>query len=170
MPKAKTKARSFRSWPAVNAVLPELKTVEADLKALEAKAAAAIAAVKARHTDEIADLKAQSEEIRAGIFNFCADHRDDLSETRSRILDNGTVQLRWGPPKLTTLSKITWEKVLTRALELPAQIQALFIERDPSIDRRALQKAIADGGIADETRRQLGVDLIQDEYVYCDPS
>lgn len=170
MSKAKPKPVRLTSWPAVNTILPELKTVEADLQALQGKAAAAIAAVKARHTDEIAALKERSENIRQGIFDFCADHRDELTETRSRQLDNGTVQLRWGPPKLVTLARITWEKVLTRALELPKEIQALFIKREPSLDRRALQKEIAEGRITDETRRTLGVDYVKEEYVYCEPS
>lgn len=168
MPKSASQKVEIKSWADANAILAELKGVEAEHDRLVARRDGGIAKIKKRYGSDIGDRAAEVKAIQSGLFDFLADHRDEMDDKRSRALPNGVVSLRWGPPKLVTLSRVTFEKVLERARALPSHVRALFLIEEPKLDKKDLQTAIRDGSIDPAQRRKLGVDVIQEEYVYYD--
>jgi phage host-nuclease inhibitor protein Gam len=163
-----SKARAFSSWEMVDGVLPMLKSFRARLAYLIGRQEVSISRVKETFDPQIEEVSGKIKILEAGILDFVAEHRADLDEQRSRALRNGRVGLRWGPPKLVTMSRTTWAKVLERALELPGRIRGLFVEEKPSLQKEELSKAIAEEKIDEQTRRQLGVDRVQEEFLVCE--
>lgn len=165
--KPEVKPQKYTSWPQINIALAQLKAIRADHDRLAAKLKTAVGAAQLTHGVP-AEVKAnEALAIELGIGLFLHERKEQLmgeDGNRTLELENGKVGLRWGPPKLATLSKITWEKVLSTALAMPARIRSIFVKEEASIDKKALLKAIREGAITEDVRRELGVDARQEEY------
>jgi len=171
--KPEIKPQKYSSWLQINVALAELKAARADHDRVSAKLDERLAAAQIAYGDDAEQKAIQIQCIEQGIEAFLHERRDELmgeAGNRSLELENGRVGLRWGPPKLVTMSKVTFEKVLDRALSLPARLRDLFVKEAPSLDKKALLKAIREDAITEEVRRVLGVDARQEEYAVIEPA
>jgi len=167
---AKTKLRMLESWEALDEVLAELAQLEPAHAKLAARRDDVIARLTARYDEKIEPLWARIIMLRAALGVFVLAHSGDLSpdgDRRSRDLSHGRVGLYLSPPRLATIGRRKWATVLERIQELPARLRDRFLRQpEPKLDKDELQAAIREGDISDEQRRELGVDIRQDDIAY----
>jgi phage host-nuclease inhibitor protein Gam len=171
--KPEIKPRQYGSWLQINLALAELRDTRADYDALKATLNGEVAAAHTAHGEALEQKAAAVQEIEQGIDAFLHEHREQLmgeAGNRTLQLENGVVGLRWGPAKLATMSRVTFDKVLERARALPARLRSLFVREEATLDKKALLKALREGVIPDEVRRELGVDAVQEEYAVIEPA
>lgn len=92
---------------------------------------------------------------------------DEFAKRKSIELAHGTIGFRTGTPKLKTLAKITWAKVLDalRASRLAEQ----FIRIKEEVDKESLLVAHANFSLSDGDLRALGVEVAQEESFFITP-
>ena len=171
--KPAVKPQRYTSWLQINVALAALATARAEHERLNAKLDERLAAAQTAIGEDAESKALEVQSIEQGIEAFLHERKQELmgeEGNRTLQLENGKVGLRWGPPKLVTMSKVTFEKVLERALSLPAGLRRLFVRDDPSLDKKALLKAIREEAIPDTVRRELGVDAWQEEYAVIEPA
>jgi len=167
--KTKVAAKQMKSWDDVDAALARLGKIEPLVAKFQNRADEIIAQVQARYADQIAPLQKEIEALGRGIGDFVHANRKDLSadgDGKHRDLRNGRVELRLSPPRLATLSRITWDMVKERIAELPTRLRSRFIRTKESLDKDELKAAIQSGAVSDEQRSALGVAIAQDETPY----
>jgi len=169
MPKTSSKKVELTSWEGVNAALLRIKQLEANVASLQGSLDGGIAELQQRYSPQIEPFEQEIEGLSAALGDFVFAHRKELSQDghrRSRVLKGGRVGLAFSPPRLATLSRVTWKKVLDTAEALPARLRAMVIRTKPEINKNALRTAIEDGTIDEEQRQILGVAVVRDESAY----
>ena len=167
--KTKVEATQMDSWEAVNAALGRLGKIEPEVVRLQARADEIIARTQERYGNEIEPLQKEIASLGKGLGEFIHAHRAELSpegDGKYRDLPNGRVELRLFPPRLATLSRVTWDMVVERIAELPARLRARFIRVKETLDKDELKAAIQAGDVSEEQRSALGVAIAQDETPY----
>ena len=167
--KTKIEAAMMTSWDDVNAALACLGKIEPQVTRLQNRADEIMARTQERYAKEIVPLQAEIASLAKGIGEFVHAHRKDLTadgDGKFRDLPNGRVELRLSPPRLATLSRVTWDMVVERIAELPQRLRARFIRVKETLDKDELKVAIISGDVSEEQRSALGVAIAQDETPY----
>ena len=161
-------AKVYESWDSVDPALARLGKIEPQAQEEKAKLKALIQETKNEFEPRIKRLDDEIDAIRDGLTSFVLANKRDLGDARSMSLKHGSIGLRLSPPKLVTLGKATWGKVLELIQDLPTALRKRFIRIDEDVDKKAVKDAIESGQLDDVTRRQIKVDLIQEEQVVYD--
>ena len=118
--------------------------------------------IKTIHCGIIKDYDGQKKEILEALESFFIAHEDD-SEIKGKTYDGPYAKcgLRMTPPSVKPTGRMTWERVLTRILDLGWAKKYLrplgYTIKD--INRELL----ASGEVDDGTRKAIGVKLHQEE-------
>jgi phage host-nuclease inhibitor protein Gam len=120
-----------------------------------------------RHQPVLAQIAKQIEEKTALLESWASANPAEFPKHRKSIdLLHGTLGFRTGMPKLKTLAKWTWDRVLEKLRELSL---AAFIRTKDEVNKEAVIAAVGEGRLLPEDARQLGVQVVQDETFFVEP-
>ena len=159
----------LESWDDVDRLLSKLGKKEPELTSLESELSSGIQGLKDKHTPKIKTLRTDVEAARESITDFVLAHKSDLTEDggKTKVLDHGTISLRFGKPSLETVGRTTWAQVLERVIALlPPRLKTKFIRTKEELEKDAIKDAIAGGELPEDKRKALGIALVQAETVY----
>lgn len=165
MPPKPVEPKQYESWDDVDRALARLGKIEPEREEESGKLKQLIQATKDEFEPRISRLDGEIAAITEGLRVFVVAHKVDLGEARSMSLKHGSIGLRFSPPKLVTLGKTTWVKVLELIGDLPTALRKRFLRISEEVDKKAIKEAIEQGAVPDDLRRQIKVDLIQEEQV-----
>ena len=89
-------------------------------------------------------------------------------DRKSIVLLHGTIGYRTGTPKLKTLAKWTWDRVLEKLKELGAPV-AGFIRTKDEVNKEAVISSYSEGHLDPATARALGMQVVQEESFFVEP-
>jgi phage host-nuclease inhibitor protein Gam len=111
-------------------------------------------------------LGKQIEEKTALLESWAAANPAEFPKNRKSIeLLHGVLGYRTGTPKLKTLAKWTWDRVLEKLKDVLPD----FVRTKEEVNREALISAIGEGRLTPDDARQLGVQVVQEESFYVEP-
>jgi len=161
--------RKLHSWDEVDQALARLGIIEPEVARLQAQMDAMIAGTRERYDREIAPLQREIKALVPAVGDFVMAHRSELSpdgEKRSRQLSHGKVGLYLTPPRLQTIGRTTWKRVLELIFELPLRVHARLVRTTRELDKEGIKEAIETGLLSEEQRCQIRVAIGQDEIAY----
>lgn len=89
-------------------------------------------------------------------------------DRKSIVMLHGILGYRTGTPKLKTLAKWTWDRVLEKLKEL-GDATAGFVRTKEEVNREAIIAAVSEGRLLPEEARTVGVQVVQDEAFFVEP-
>lgn len=118
--------------------------------------------VRQKYDPELMMLAAEKERQGQIIRVYCTEHKQELFTAKRRIYNaHGSVGFRLGTPKLKTLPKWTWDKVLDKVkVTLPDYIRTCH-----ELDKESIIAARNDERVAPHLH-DLGLCITQDETFY----
>ena len=119
-----------------------------------------IAAVQDKYSADLADLAADAA-VEERMLLAWLETNKTLFDTPARSMSYpaGVVGFRLGQRHLKPVSKMTWEKVLSRLLDDP-DLEASYIRREPEVNRQAL---LADATDLGAKLAAIGLRVAQDD-------
>ena len=158
----------IKSWDDVDKYLDLLIKRDLEAEALTTGMNEACRKIKSEHGEYIKGLEIRNKEILESMEVFFIDHEDD-PEVKGKTFEGmfGKCGLRLTPPSVKPLSKMTWEKVLSRILDLGYKTKLLrpVVPSVKDIDREFL----ASEKVNDDLRKEIGVRLHQEERFWYEP-
>lgn len=128
-----------------------------------------LTAVRERYEGPLTALGKQIEEKTALLESWASSNPDEFPKNRKSIeMLHGIVGYRTGTPKLKTLPKWTWDRVLERIKSLGESVAA-FVRTKEEVNKEALISAITEGRLLTDEAKQLGVQVVQDESFFVEP-
>lgn len=152
-------ATILQSWTDADLSLKDLGERERRIAVATAKAAEKIAAINERLEADIAGDAAMVARLKSDIEAYTRAHADEM-DGRSKRLTYGIVRLR-AVPKLSTLSKWTWEKVLARLHELK---RLDLIRTKHEVNKDAIEAA----GMSREQLATIGCRMVEKDSFSCE--
>lgn len=121
-----------------------------------------VAHVHEKYDPELLTLMAEKEQQGEIIRVYCTEHKQELFAAKRRIYNvHGSVGFRLGTPKLKTLPKWTWDKVLEKVkVTLPD-----FVRTYEEVDKESIIASRNDEKVAPYLN-DLGLCIAQDEIFY----
>lgn len=111
----------------------------------------------------LADLKPRVDRLLERAEAWAEEHPHEFGTRKSIVMVHGTVGYRTGTPKLKTLAKWTWAKVLT---VLQAQFPE-YVRRREEVDK---DRILADRQKLGARLPEIGVKVVQEETFFVDPA
>lgn len=149
----------------VEATLSIIANSQAQADALRADIEQQIASLRQLHEDDLAAHAQTIADATSQIQRWAEQNPDAFGKRKSISLPPGRFGFRTGTPKLKTLAKWTWAKVLDAAT---AAGLTDYIRTKREIDREGIINDRDD--LRAEDLAQIGVTIIQDETFFVEPS
>lgn len=125
-----------------------------------------LASAREKYEAPLVALGRRIEEKTALLESWAAANPAEFPKNRKSIeLLHGSLGYRTGMPKLKTLPKWTWDRVLETLRTLAAQ----FIRSKEEVNKEGILAAIIDGSLDASSARQLGVLMLQEESFFVEP-
>ncbi len=154
--------KPIRTWDEADELLRNLGGLDSTIEAEKNIMNRECQEIKAKHGDLIKIYEAKEKEILESLESYFIGHEDD-AEIKGKTYEGayGKCGLRLTPPSVKPVGKMTWERVLTRIIDLGWAKKYLrpLVHSIKDIDRELL----ASDKIDDVTRREIGVKLHQEE-------
>ncbi len=154
--------KPIKTWDEVDALLSELASLDSAIDDHTNTMHRKCQEIKELHGGYIKACDSDKKEIAEVLEAFFIAHEDD-PEIKGKTYEGpyGKCGLRMTPPSVKPIGKMTWERVLTRIIDLGWAKKYLrpLIHSIKDIDRELL----ASEKIDDITRREIGVKLHQEE-------
>lgn len=129
---------------------------------ITAKMDADIVRIREKHAQPLADLAEAKDDAMLVILAYAQENKKTLfADKRSMETTYGTIGFRKGTPKLKTLPRFTWEKVLEKVKTILPD----FIRKKEEVDKEGLLAARADEAVAPHLNA-VGVYVDQDESFF----
>jgi phage host-nuclease inhibitor protein Gam len=111
-------------------------------------------------------LAKQIEEKTTILESWAAANPEEFPKNRKSIeMIHGILGYRTGTPKLKTLPKWTWDRVLEKLREMLPE----FVRTKEEVNKEGLIAAVGEGRLDPTEARQLGVQVVQDEAFFVEP-
>lgn len=147
-------------------ILGELATLKLEERDRKTEMDREITAVRERFEKPLHDLGKQIEDRTVLLESWASANPAEFGKKKSIELLHGTVGYRTGTPKLKTLAKWTWDRVLEAIKTLG--FDALVRVKE-AVNKEAIIGAIGAGTFTDTEARAIGVQLVQDEAFFVEP-
>ena len=154
----------LKDWSQVDEALKEIAEQRDALAVLEAQLNERMAAVRAESEARMLPLSQRQKRLEKDVQEFTETHKADLEQQegkRSKALNWGAVGFRRSRV-LTTVKGWTWKSV-AEALRAARARKFLRVKRD--VDKDAVKKAVADGGMPIKKLAQFGM-AVQDRDTF----
>ena len=154
--------KPIKTWDEVDALLSDLVTIDLAIAKQETQRDSECQAIKERHAKYIKNHEAIKDLVLETLESFFIEHETD-SEVKGKTYDGlyAKCGLRMTPPSVKPVGRMSWERVLTRIVDLGWAKKYLrplgYTIKD--INRELL----ASGEVDDGTRKTIGVKLHQEE-------
>jgi phage host-nuclease inhibitor protein Gam len=126
-------------------------------------------AARERFETPLTTLGKQIEEKTALLESWASANPSEFPKGRKSIeLLHGILGYRTGTPKLKTLPKWTWDRVLENLKSL-GKVVAGFVRTKDEVNKEAIIAAVSEGRLEATEARQLGVQVIQEETFFVEP-
>ena len=137
---------------------------EAEGRKLEAQMDREIVKVREKYAGKLSGLSDRMVDDLLTIESYCLENKETLfTKKRSLETAHGVVGFRLGTPKLKTLPKFTWGKVLEKLrVVLPD-----YVRKIEEVDKERLLTDRSDELVA-KSLNEVGVYVDQDEHFYVD--
>jgi len=165
MTKTATKEH-LRTWEDVDRALLALARAETTLSRLESDRDEAISNAREAYKESAESHSDNAKELREQIAEFMLSHEAELGDKRSKRLEHGMLFLRRTPPKIATMSRVTWQRVLEVALTLPKRVRDRIVETTQALKKGELKQMLQADELKEEYRKALGVRIDQGDEVY----
>lgn len=149
----------MKSWGDVDESLTLIGDYDLNVEKLNNIMKTECKSIKEKYEVLIAEQKGKREPLLEAVESFFRDHE---SEVQGRSWEGvyGKCGLRLTPPALKPAGKMTWERVLSRIIDLgQRKFLRPLVHSVRDIDRELL----ASEKVTDEQRREIGVKMEQDE-------
>jgi phage host-nuclease inhibitor protein Gam len=111
-------------------------------------------------------LTKKIEEKTALLESWASANPGEFPKNRKSIeLIHGVIGYRTGTPKLKTLPKWTWDRVLEKLKEMLPEM----VRSKEEVNKEGIIAAVGEGRLEPESARQLGVTVVQDETFFVEP-
>ncbi len=154
--------KPIKTWDEMDAQLVNILSLDRSIEQETIERNRRCQEIKERHGAIIKGYESDRKEILEALESFFVAHEDD-PEVKGKTYDGtyGKCGLRMTPPSVKPVGKMTWERVLTKIIELGYKAKLLrpLVHTIKDIDREALASDKVDDGI----RKAIGVKLHQEE-------
>lgn len=134
------------------------------IKSIEAEMEKQITAIREKYHDKITALVTIKDEAFEKLHIFASQNVELFESKKSLDLTHGRIGFRTGTPKLKTLPKFTWERVVDK-LE---QYLPDFVRTKKEADRQGLLDS-RDNIDVNKLFDKIGVEVVQDESFFVEP-
>jgi len=151
---------TIKTWDDVDRALSEIGTCDIEIENLQGVMKAEIMPIKLKYEGKISEQEQKKKPLLEAIEVFFLDHESEVTG-RSWEGAFGKCGLRLSPPALKPTGKMTWERVLSRILDLGYKNKYLrpLIHTVRDIDKETLLSE----KVSDKIRTEIGVKISQDE-------
>jgi len=150
-------------------ILGEIATLTIEQRAQKNELDRELTAAREKYEAPLTALGKQIEEKTALLESWASANPAEFPKQRKSIdLLHGTIGYRTGTPKLKTLAKWTWDRVLEKLRGLGAPV-AGFIRTKEEVNKEAIIAAVTAGNMLVGEERQFGVAVVQDEAFFVEP-
>lgn len=154
--------KPIKTWDEVDALLSDLAAIDSAIEKRETERDRECQEIKEKHGKHIKNNEAIKKLVLENLESFFIKHEDD-SEVKGKTFEGayGKCGLRMTPPSVKPIGRMTWERVLSRILELGYKTKLLrpVVHTIKDIDREML----ATEKVTDDLRKEIGVKLHQEE-------
>lgn len=146
---------------AADVLLGEIANTTAELKAKRAAMDSALTAVRVEHEPVITELlgKLDGQSGSLETWAWQAQKTEFPEDKRSIDMINGRVYFRLGKPKLATLARFTWDKVLDKIRALRPE----YVRTKEEVDKEKILSDIKSDFINAGGLSAVGVKCVQDD-------
>lgn len=150
-------------------LLGEIATLTIEQRAQKNELDRELTAAREKYEAPLGALTKQIEERTVILESWASANPGEFPKQRKSIeLLHGTLGYRTGTPKLKTLPKWTWDRVLEKLRELGKPVLG-FIRTKEEVNKEAILNAVAEGHLLDREERNFGVAVVQDEAFFVEP-
>lgn len=164
--------KKIKNRAELEAALNDLLIAQSKREGVESFINSKTAEARQRATKELAEYDQQVVSLESAIEIFANEHRDDpdfvLPGQKSIQLRAGILQWNDGKPRVDFRDGFNEELVLAKANELG--FTSLVRDGDPSLDKEAVKRLIADETLDDKSLRKLGLKIVQEESFTIKPA
>lgn len=154
--------KPIKAWDDVDMSLAELAQIDQAIERDQNEMNRLCQEIKERYGSQIKIYEAVKKQLIEALGAFFIAHEDD-PEVKGKTYDGqyGKCGLRLTPPSVKPIGKMTWERVLSRIIDLGYKNKLLrpLVHSIKDIDRETLASDRVDEG----TRKAVGVRLHQEE-------
>jgi len=154
--------KPIKTWDEADELLRNIIAVDCTIEAEQNLMKRECQEIKTRRGEYIKIYEAQKKDFLETLESYFIAHEDD-SEVKGKTYEGPYAKcgLRLTPPAVKPLGRMTWERILTRILDLGWAKKYLrpLVHSIKDIDRELL----ASDKVDDTTRREIGVKLHQEE-------
>jgi phage host-nuclease inhibitor protein Gam len=150
-------------------LLGDIATLTIELRETKTKLDREITAARERHEPGLTALGKQIEEKTALLESWASANPAEFPKNRKSLdLLHGVLGYRTGTPKLKTLPKWTWDRVLEKLQSLGEGV-AEFLRVKTEVNKESIISALIEGRLTDHDGRQLGFIMVRDETFFVEP-
>lgn len=150
-------------------ILGEIATLTIERRAQQNELDRELTFAREKYEEPLSALVKQIEEKTALLESWASANPGEFPKQRKSIeLLHGTIGFRTGTPKLKTLAKWTWDRVLEKLKQLGKPV-ADFIRTKEEVNKEAIITAVTTGTMLVGEERQWGCAVVQDEAFFVEP-
>lgn len=147
-------------------ILGEIATLKLEERTQKNDLDRELTAAREAYEAPLTALSKAIEEKTVLLESWAAANPEEFPKARKSIeMIHGVVGYRTGTPKLKTLPKWTWDRVLEKLKELLPD----FVRVKEEVNKEALIAAFGEGRLLPADGRGLGVMVVQDEAFFVEP-
>lgn len=147
-------------------ILGEIATLKLEERTQKNALDRELTAAREAYEAPLTALAKQLEEKTVLLESWAAANPAEFPKARKSIeMIHGLIGYRTGTPKLKTLPKWTWDRVLEKLKELLPD----FVRTKEEVNKEALIAAFGEGRLLPADGRGLGVQVVQDEAFFVEP-
>lgn len=133
-------------------------------KGIEAKMEQEITKVREKYADQITTCAENKEEAFDRLQVFASTNPELFEVKKSMELSHGMLGFRTGTPKLKTLPKFTWDRVVDKLEEYLPE----FVRVKKEADKARLLDSRKDADVA-KLFKAIGIEVVQEESFFVEP-
>jgi len=154
------------SWHQVDALVGEMRRIDARVAKIVAKRERRKALIDERYREALDDEGKVRKATAAAVRKFCTKHRRDLGDAKSRQLDNGVIAWKLGNHSVGLLSKAkSWAVALVKVVANAPEYVRIIRE----IWKAKLIEDYKAGKLTDEQLAAWDLRIIQVERLHIEP-
>jgi len=153
------------------ALLGEVATLTLERNSLQTEMDVRITDVRTDYEGRMSELKTGIEEKVALLEAWAGANPDQFPKDRKSLeFVHGKLGYRTGTPKLKTILRKTWDRVLETLKAFPAgELVRSYVRTKEEVNKELIISDYSQGQLDFETLRKIGVEVVQEESFFVEP-